>query len=509
MEQTVPYWFAFVLCIGSLIYYLCGAIWSRLAWDSNPKERRYDFNLGLPKIGTKEFLFATSLIAGGTSLSTVFVFFLTATPVYGLWVILCPLFFGLGTYISCSVYKRAEERGYFKENEFSRGSTGLVPTLGERLTGSRTIGWILVALSFINLLAVLVLELVVAVEVFGYLSEKTFGTMPSSFSEFAMFAISVVFLFSYVFIGGFRAVVFSDIWQMKAMKSTVMLLCLSLIVLVVSRATPLNLKSTILSSPSALVLIPFVINVILGNLFIPLSQESSWQRFRAFGFEERFDFRRAVFLSIRGSVILWSGLIIASFLIILSATPEAVPTLTSMRQVLEVVQGLNNWWFPFFIFPLLAMASLSAMYSTADTCVAGILYLLEYSMPAGHESRGSLPTRYYIAMFLIFLLSLGCYGFVRVWFNPTVLQLIFSVFSNLVVVAPMILTVTCLRPVSEFNSKRTFCVLCSLAVGFVLYWGGMLTSFVIADLRVSQLSILLGLIGSALPMIPLWVRRDI
>ncbi len=100
-------------------------------------------------------------------------FFLTAGTIFGWWLFLAPALYGIGNWVMYKTYTRINELGYFKESKDFRGATGLVPYIGQRLTGSRGIGWLLVLLSALNLLAVIVLELTIGVEVIGYLTKPT------------------------------------------------------------------------------------------------------------------------------------------------------------------------------------------------------------------------------------------------------------------------------------------------------------------------------------------------
>lgn len=519
MNQTFPYWFAILFSGATLIFYLVSAIWSRsrikIFVKSTAEE---DFNLGLPDTGDKESLFATSLIAAGTSLSTVFVFFLTAAALFGWWLFLSPLMFLLGNIVMFAVYRRIKLNGYFSENPNDQiGAAGLVPFLATRLTGSRVIGYVVLILSLINLIAVLVLELVVTVDVITYLVNKATGTIVSDGVQFTMFAILMALLLGYVYVGGFRAVVASDVWQMKLMKLAVFLSAIAL-GWVIFTGPHTGMNSPNLNGPSwGILLMGFILNVVLANLFVPLSQEASWQRFRAFSSGNELDDKKALKKSLIGAGLLWLGLIATSFLLLFALTPDQASKLTSLSNVLEQLKGINDSVFPLFLFPLMVVAGLSAMYSTSDTCVSSILYLLEYPLAGqttkgnrAHQQQPHLRRSYHVAMVILFFGSLGVYGFVRYWNNPTILQLVFSVFSNLVVIAPTVLTTVFVPPTTaKPNNFRKNCILVSLSLGFIFYWFASLAAMIRGQgyLWLSQLSILTGLVGATLPVLPVWFNR--
>ena len=517
----IAYWLAFVISIGSLIFYLRLAIKSRRE-SSKVRDTKYDFNLGTPslsrgflKMRNNEQVFAYALVAAGTSLSTVFLFFLTASSFFGWLIFLSPLMFAVGNFVMFKVYNRAEINGYFEENNSKNaGITGLVPFLGQSITGSKEVGVILVLVSFLNLLAVLVLELFIGADVISYLSHNTLNTAlstPGNFSwmDFTIFSISIILLLSYVFIGGFRAVLSSDFYQMKAMKSTILIVLISLIIRSIFTLSSfdhsfLNIKAT------GITLIGFIVNVILANLFVPMSQESSWQRFRAFK-TTGFNFDVSMKKSITNSLLLWVGLIIISFVLILLVGNKPM---LSISEVLSNFKSVDNLWFPLCVFPLITSACLFAMYSTADTCVSALIYLIDYfySMISLNKNKTKLLLFHKVGMVFILSCSILIYLFIHTFFNPTILQLVFSVFSNLVVIAPTIILTYRLKPhISEMKNKyRTTLVLTSLSLGISSYWLCSVFSIIKGGdyLWLSQLSILAGLTFAIIPITPLLIRPN-
>ena len=511
----ISFWLALIISVGSLFFYMRLALLSRQHMKDSEDEN-YDFHLGLSLSNkrNRNQVFAYALVAAGTSLSTVFVFFLTASAFYGWLIFLSPIMFAIGNYTMFKVYNRANANGYFQEKNVVRsGLTGLIPYLGQSVTGDKKTGVFLVFLSFINLLAVLVLELYIGADIISYLFNNTLNTpisTPNNFSiaDFIIFIISISLLLGYVFVGGFRAVISSDFWQMKAMKTTIVITLISLVVIFIIRKigfdnSLLNIKVT------GITLWGFIINVILANIFAPMSQESSWQRFRAFH-EQGFDFGQSLRKSILNSLILWVGLILISFFLILLS--NGIP-LTNIKEVLTAFQKVDTIWYPLLVFPLLTSACLFAMYSTADTCVSALIYLIDYFYSLkgkSHSVKYKLQSFHKMGMIFIFIISVFVYLFIHKFFNPTVLQLVFSVFSNLVVIAPTIILTIFLKPTEELNKKRRYLVITSLLLGMTAYWSSSIFSLVKgADfLWLSQMSIVLGLVFSLLPVLPLIMTKQ-
>ena len=189
--------------------------------------------------------------------------------------------------------------------------------------------------------------------------------------------------------------------------------------------------------------------------------------------------------------------------------------LANITDVLKAFQTIDNVWFPLLVFPLLTSACLFAMYSTADTCVSALIYLIDYFYSSKHpnkEKKNKLEAFHKVGMLFIFIVSILVYLFIHKFFNPTILQLVFSVFSNLVVIAPTILLSNFLKPSENknVNQHRKVWVFISLILGSIAYWSSSIFSLVKgADyLWLSQFAILAGLIFALLPILPIVLSKN-
>ncbi len=515
--SSFSYGFALFLSLASLAVYLSGAIWHRIS-RGTVAGFRLDFTLGIPSVRNKESLFAYSLVASGTSLSTVMVFFLTSGSKYGWWLFLCPFMFAFGNWLMFKVYTTALAQGSLDEEADTPGVAGLIPYIGQRVSGSRRIGWLLVLLSVINLLAVLVLELIVGVEIISYLTHNTFGTEGGHLFDFFLFLVAIGLLMAYVVVGGFRAVLSSDIWQFNAIKWAFILALGGVLYLAFAEGTLdrglVEISKLSLAHPWEVFC--FVVALGVANIFLPSSQEASWQRFRAFREQADFSIRGALIQSIGNALFLWSVLILLALGLLVVAQGNAAGQLDNLSGVLGFLRTLNDSFFPFFIFPVISLAAVSALFSTADTCIAALLFLLEYTRasrqvaPPKRKILG-LPPDYLISLLFILLFAVGSYLFVRWMFRPTILQLIFSVWSNLVVIAPTVISAALLGPARPEEAKRrSKYIFLSLTAGFGFYWMPALAALILEGdyLWLNQISIAIGLVASVIPLIPLWLQRS-
>lgn len=516
MGATSPYWIALIISGGSLLVYLSGALISR-ASATNQWTDRKAFNLNIPKAKRGEDLFAISLTSAATTLSTVFAFFLSGVGQYGYWVLVCPALFGFGTWIMLQVYKRVLALGYLAENEAAavNGSAGLLPYLGELLTGSSIVGRVLSAIVSLNLYALIVLELTVGVPLIAHLVRGAFPTTSllegqGSGPELFVFIIFMLLLLGYVFVGGFRAVIASDVWQYRTIKLAVIVSSSALIVYALSNFHNLQWRA-LLPNPQVGIS-AFLLNAMIANICVPMIMEPSWQRFRAFR-DSSIDVSSAIKQSIRKTIFLWLGLILTGFLIpVVSAHGRAPTALYSpLVNTLETVRGLPSEWFAFLVFPMLAAAALSGMYSTADTSVSALLFLSDYpdARNATEFERRRLGGRYYKRMALIFGTTLVVYAVVTLWLRSELnqrvtsnklLALVFSVFSSLLVAAPTIFLMTQLAPShNSENSARPKYVLVSLGLGFLIFWTCTIISISTGNKWLGTYAFGPALIGASIP----------
>jgi Na+/proline symporter len=492
---NLPFLLAIGLAAGSLLFYFSGAFLSRLT--ASEESDIVGFNLDVPSGQNMQDLFAVSLVSAGTSLSTVFSFFLTNAWRFGIGLLICPALFALGNWVMFLLYRRGKALGYFEEGSTpeNRGSSGLLPYLGEILSGSKAVGYFLKFIVSLNLLALIVLELTFGIKILSYLTQGLpLAQVTGNGVQFAVFGFFVILLLGYVFIGGFRAVVASDVWQYKVIKLAILVTLVSLLAYPFSSRPPqFNWHPLLTPDPRAL--FGFILNASIVNLFGPLSLEPSWQRFRAF--RGRTELRQAVRSSIQRSFLLWSGLIA----IAMTLQAMAPKHLDNIAVVLEFVRSLRSPWFPMFVFPILTAAALSAFYSTSDTSVSALLYLGEYSRQGKvMRDRKGLPASYYANMLVILTVTVMVYAVVTI-LEVNSLSLVFAVFSSLVIIAPTVMLTARLRPYDArlVGPSRSAHVLASLASGFVAFWAWALFGFITRNELIVASAILPGLLAAGIP----------
>jgi hypothetical protein len=455
---------ALLLTAGSLVIYLVGAVIGRAKLGEEGKTIR-TFNLSLPRTHNLEELFAISLVSAETTLSTVFVLFLTSGGALGFHLLFCPIAFGAGLLLMRTVYEKMEQRGFMGQPSIS----GLVPHFAYCLTRSRIVCCVIAILCTFPLLAILSLELRYGILFLDYMVP---GGSHHSLEQ-AVFVGFMALLLGYVFVGGFRAVIASDVLQYKMMRAGLTFTFISVFVIALRNRSHLNWDS--LQKPDWLTLATYYCGITIINLFSPLSLATTWHRFRAFR-DHKINVRKAVHIAIAKSIYLWGLLIAIGIILQLLTVGRQLPGSQPLYGILNQIISQNDW-FRFFVFPLLTVAAFSGMYSSSDTCVSALLYLTE--TPNSWRSRSNhdgspIGSHYYWMMACLFALTSVMYQIVKHATDVTngLIHVALNIFGNTVVIAPTVLLMMILNPGidRERGSARTRIVLLSIAVGLLTYW---------------------------------------
>lgn len=511
---ALPFLIALLLGAGTLLFYLLGALLTRATSHLDADQNLRDFNLGIPRYKDKPELFGISLAAASTPLSTIFTYFLLAAPSLGLRLFISPVMFALGTLLLFEVYKRAAANGFLDEStsDGKHSRIGLLPCLAERISGSRGVGVAFLVLCLLPVLALLALEISVGTQFIETISANAFGSadMMGTFSwmRFLVFALFLFLMLGYVFVGGFPAVVASDIWQYKTIKLALAGVIATFIALAWRGTVHLSSNALWPASPSNVA--SFYVPMVLVNLIAPLSLQTSWQRFGAFALTKK-EMGRAAVLAVRKQVLLWTALIVVG-LLASAAGMNADRTLPTLLN--GVASGDSS--VSLLMFPLLTVAAFSAMYSTADTCVSSIFYLTEYVVRTkGISSGAPLGSyhRHYLFMSTIVALTLGVYFIVNRalatggdWIVG-LFTIMTALFASLCVIAPTVAASALLSSARAHVGNRAGHILASLIIGSIGFWSCFILGLCLGIRSIADCAVIPGLLLSSIPACML-VRRE-
>jgi hypothetical protein len=221
--------------------------------------------------------------------------------------------------------------------------------------------------------------------------------------------------------------------------------------------------------------VAFYVTVSVINLFVPMCLATSWQRFYAFR-TEPIDYREAGLSAVWKLTTLWVG-IIGVGLLAGSLSPPPDSNTTAADAFFAVLRGIKGGpgvglaeWFKYFVFPLLIAAAFSGMYSSSDTCVSALLYLVE---AREHPNRGAsrpLGRSYYVIMASIFLFCIVTY---ELTFKVgDLVTYATAIFGNATLIAPTVLLISFREPgrVVSLAKRRKLCIVTSIIAGFVVHW---------------------------------------
>ena len=466
--HPVPMFAALALGIGSLGFYLVGAIISRISGRHDKGSVRR-FSLALPPNSDYVTLFAISLVSAQTPLSTVFVFFLVSGGTWGARLFLCPVFFTVGCWLLLHVYQNIAANGYFTDDHGGLG--GMLPWLSEALTGSRAVSVLTLLLCALPLLSLLALELRYGIEIIYFLLTGS-NALSNSSILFSIYALLIILLLGYVFVGGFRAVVTSDVYQYKLIKLGASIAVTSFVILFFRNPHSFmhSIRWTGNSKASSLA---FYVPVIMANLFAPMSLAVSWQRFRAFRAVST-DFRKGIRHAVTIGSTLW--LLLAIIGLFVSSGDN-----TDLKGAFDTILRQGSW-FGLVVFPLLIVAALSAMYSASDTCVSALLFFLEFgkqrsssrnSSVRGLRPARSLAMRHYLGMSCVLAITLLVFKFTAAYQADLLFRYAATLFGGAIIIAPLILVAAVLEPARTNPATRrlrTAMIVISFVSGMITFW---------------------------------------
>jgi hypothetical protein len=339
-----------------------------------------------------------------------------------------------------------------------------------------------VFVSAVPILAILILELRYGIVLLDYLLGHAFSYRPLGESSgldvrFFMFVAFMVMLFGYVFIGGFRAVITSDVWQFKTMRVTLGITMISLIVLAWERQHVVHsgVLQALFPPRSVRELMPFYIGVAIINFFTPICFATSWQRFRAFR-DQSIDFRGAMWSALRKMGFLWVTLIVIGILIPLLTGRSTDLRHLELSSIMDDIR-VQSSWFQLVVFPLLIVAAFSGMYSTSDTCVSALLYLTESNRRVANDRDQAEPKvrkHYYWMMLSVGAMAVAMYFVVTLTTTSagSLMSVAMSLFGNAVVLAPTVILLTNLNKPTDLGQAqlRTAHLSVSIVCGVAVYW---------------------------------------
>ena len=398
--------------------------------------------------------FGASFVAGSTSLATVLLFFLSTASFYGFVLLWCGLtyFFGQMIFIN---YISGKQQLLAKDIR-------TVSDLWFTCIESSLISRIITAVTISSFLIILFVELYIGSVIVTYFL-KPFLPNLSGVLGFAFVSILVI---SYVRIGGLRAVMETDRWQLKLLVTSVVALFV-FSVLVPEGAEPLRevQHRNIFDVDASLTdCICFCIWILVLNFTLPFSQLSSWQRIAAAesgsAAKEGFNTHR------RRLLFVWIVPVIS--FVLLASKGFGFKDVTGLFDSMKNAGGLSSG----VLYPLVVLGFGAALFSTADTALIAfgtsladkntfVSRLETYSEKKLKRSFTIFAAITFCLLAIIYYLAEADIGS---WFIP----LVYAIFGQLTVVSPLI--IYCLAKADRPRRKLTVLGEILVAGGIFLSW---------------------------------------
>ena len=423
--------------------------------------------------------FGASFVAASTSLATVLLFFLSTASFYGVVLLWCGLTYFLGQMIFIN---------YVSGKQLLTKDIRTISDLWFNCIESSLISRIITAVTISSYLIILFVELYIGSVIVTYFL-KPFLPNLSGVLGFAFVSIIVI---GYVRIGGLRAVMETDRWQLKLLVTSVVALFL-FSVLVPEGVGPLRevqRRSFFHVDASLKDCICFCLWILVLNLTLPFSQLSSWQRIAA---AKSGSVAKKGFRTHRRHLLFVWIIPVISFVLLVSKG-FGFKDVTGLFDSMKTAGGLSSG----VLYPLVVLGFGAALFSTADTALIAFgtsladenTFLSRLETYSEKKLRRSFTIFAAITLCLLAIIYYLAEADIGSWFIP----LIYAIFGQLTVIAPLILY--CLIVADQPRRKLTMWGEILVAVGIFLSWGLIICCVFIDVAQNTQIWSQLATLGS-------------
>ncbi len=365
--------------------------------------------------------FGASMVAASTSLATVLLFFLAATPHYGLTLFFCGISYLAGQILFIRILARSKiETSDLSTNaEFWR-----------QFTSARWSAFVIGLLTVTAFLMILFIELYIG----SVLVQYYLGGL-STWGKAAAFAILGAIVLGYVSLGGMRVVLKTDAWQLRLMLASMVALFIFAVTVPPSTSPTSVLANVFTVNASRTEIVLFWLWVGLLNIITPFAQLSSWQRIAATKSMSE------AWIGLRNNIpsflMVWLVPVLAFVLLRVRgyAAPDLGGLFDVMRAGPSAIEGL--------LYPIVFVGFASALFSTADTAMIALqLAVADRSFSGSYFSEAAeapLKRRLWLVMGVTVALLAVVFGLSEAQLGAWFIPLVYAIFGQLAVIAPQII----------------------------------------------------------------------
>ncbi len=395
--------------------------------------------------------FGASLVAASTSLATVLLFFLSTASYYGIVLLWC----GLTYYLGQRTFLK-----YVKGKPLIRKEIRTLSDLWYDTIRSSLNARIISAITFSAFLMILFVELYVG----SVILSSFIRPFALEYSKVISFGLLSLLVIGYVRIGGLRAVMHTDQWQLKMLLAAVFALAVFAFV-VATRPMEMQVATSFFDVQAETgEVILFCAWILVLNMSLPFIQLSSWQRLIAAKSED--EAWKGFKSNTSRLLFVW---IVPVLVFVYLLTKGIVPgDLDELFEVLRSEGGLAEG----VLYPIIVVGFGAALFSTADTALIALGTTLADKNTFQDRLEGMSEERLRRVFTTFGIVALGLLTVVfaiaeadlGAWFMP----LIYAIFGQLTVITPLVFYSLARitdepRDISPISSRL-------IAVGLLLGW---------------------------------------
>ena len=387
---------------------------------------------------------AASYFGRFTSLATVLTFFLIFSSREGIYIAVAPVTVLLGVLL----FNRLA-RNY---KPVDPGCTSLFGHL-ESYYKDPMLSRMVLILSMFAIFMILLIELYVGARILEVLLPSNSGN-----NLYSLIIVGAI-VFLYVGLGGLRSIVITD----KIQSYVITLFSIVSFIVFAPKVASVSLydlfprDAVSVQNWTYILPLPLLLNIIIVNFFLFPSLYSTWQMRFASSSNSHFlrgNLRGAVRVFITWCLFIAIGILLAK---------EFGELPFSLGETAILISRSDNTLLAYFVFPLLLVASLSALLSTADNAIIPIVQIIYDTKFDKEEFTIAKPiTIAMLLMLLVFIL----YYFFFIYLSFDFLKAIFSVFGFSVILTPIIMWPV-IFPNDSRASSRSGIFKISLLLGFI------------------------------------------
>ncbi|NQY41726.1 MAG: hypothetical protein HRT87_00020 [Legionellales bacterium] len=399
--------------------------------------------------------FSNTFAASSFSLAMNTMFLFANCQNYAIFMLIAPITYLMGHYIFISLIRKSS---------IDINDCRTVSDLCYKFFPSKSVAILITIMTLTSYIMLIFIELYIGSMVLTFFFPEKLIYQTLSF-----LCIGIIVLL-YVRLGGYKALVRTDKWQLG-----LMMLATSLITIYAIHAPTINLattqaitKSMLFPTLSMFEVITFMSWLTILNLLTPFAQVANWQRVAA----------------AQTTNISWKGLIYGTrhvlvlFLLtlfgfmLLKAKGYHLSTLVDFLKLVKTSDGLSAYC----IFPLMIVGFCSMVFSSADVAIISVTYALadknSFGEKLGAMNDNSLRKTLTLLITVILMILTVIY-----WLQFTVLQewllpLIYVVCGQIAILTPLPLYILYLdiRGLLIIHEKSSSSVSTLLLLGILLSW---------------------------------------